>query len=86
MQLLSADTTIYSNKSLNKFCPQKVEKNTLKSCSENSNPHFFSLLPWAAQTEEFMFQNVYRTGPPDRQNPLSPGWVKVLTKEWYTWI
>ena len=52
------------------FCPEKVEKTTLKSCSENSNP-LFSLLPRAAQTaetEEFMFQNVayrptvYRTG------------------------
>ena len=53
------------------FCPQKVEKTTLKSCSEKLKPTFFSLLPWAAQTaqtEEFVFQivayrpTVYRTG------------------------
>ena len=39
-----------------KFCLQKVEKTTLKSCSEKLKSTFFSLLPWAAQTEEFMFQ------------------------------
>ena len=54
------------------FFPQKVEKTTLKSCSEKlKSTIFFSLLPWAAQTaqtEEFMFQivayrpTVYRTG------------------------
>ena len=58
------------------FCPQKVEKNTLKSCSEKLKSTFFSLLPSAAQTaqtEEFMFQNVayrptvYRTGPNTNQ-------------------
>ena len=68
MQLFSADATIFSKK---KFCPQKVEKTTLKSCSEKLKSTFFSLLPWAAQTaqtEEFMFQivayrpTVYRTG------------------------
>ena len=53
------------------FCPQKVEKPTLKSCSEKLKSTFFYLLPWAAQTvqtEKFMIQNVaykptvYRTG------------------------
>ena len=52
------------------FCSQKVEKPTLKSCSENSNPLFFLTASTAqkAQAEEFMFQNVayrptvYRTG------------------------
>jgi hypothetical protein len=28
-----------------KFCPQKVEKNTLKSCSEKLKSTFFPLLP-----------------------------------------
>ena len=28
------------------FCSQKVEKNTLKSCSEKLKSTFFSLLPW----------------------------------------
>ena len=28
------------------FCPQKVEKTTLKSCSEFLKSTFFSLLPW----------------------------------------
>ena len=49
------------------FCPKKVEKTTLKNCSEILN--FVS--PWAAKTapkEEFIFQNVayrptlYKTG------------------------
>ena len=49
------------------FCPQKVEKTTLKSCSEILK----KISPIAAQTtqtEEFIFQNVayratvYRTG------------------------
>ena len=43
------------------FCSQKVEKITLKSCSEKLKSTFFSLTAWAAQTaqtEEFMFQNV----------------------------
>ena len=50
------------------FCPQKVEKTTLKSCREKLKFTFFSTAQMA-QTEEFMFQNVayrptvYRTGP-----------------------
>ena len=43
------------------FRPQKVDKTTLKSCSEKLKSTLFSLLTWAAQTaqtEEFMFQNV----------------------------
>ena len=53
------------------FCPQKVEKTTLKSCSEKLKSTFFFLTASTvqiAQTEEFMFQNVayrptvYRTG------------------------
>ena len=43
MQLFSADTTIFSKKIF--FCPQKVEKTTLKSCSEKLNSTLFSLLP-----------------------------------------
>ena len=54
----------------NNFCPQKVEKTTLKSCSEFLNSTFFltALTAQTATTEEFMFQNVayrptvYRTG------------------------
>ena len=38
------------------FCPQKVEKNTLKSYSEKLKSTFFSSAQ-TAQTE-FMFQNV----------------------------
>ena len=38
MQLFSADPTMF-------FCTQKVEKTTLKSCSEFSNPLFFSYCP-----------------------------------------
>ena len=54
------------------FCPQKVEKTTLKSCSEKLKSTFFFLAASTAQMaqiEEFMFQNVayrpavYRTGP-----------------------
>ena len=65
MQLFSADATIFSQKNV-LFCPQKVEKTTLKIWKTQIH-----LLPWAAQmalTEEFMFQNVayratvYRTG------------------------
>ena len=56
MQLFSADPTIFLKKLQKIFCPQKVEKTTLKSCSEKLKSTFFSLLPWAAQTEEFMFQ------------------------------
>ena len=53
------------------FCPQKVEKTTLKSCSEKLKFTFFSSTALTAQTaqiEEFMFQNmaywptVFRTG------------------------
>ena len=52
------------------FCQQKVEKNTLKSCSEKLKLIFFLTASTAqmAQTEEFIFQNVayrptvYRTG------------------------
>ena len=51
-------------------CPQKVEKTTLKSCSEKLKSTFFLTASTAqmALTEEFMFQNVayrptvYRTG------------------------
>ena len=48
------------------FCPQKVEKPILKSCSEFRKFTFFTAL--TAQTKEFLLQNVaylptlYRTG------------------------
>ena len=42
------------------FCPQKVEKITLKSCSEFLKSTFFltALTAQTAQTEELLFQNV----------------------------
>ena len=43
------------------FCSQKVEKNTLKSCSEKLKSTFFfftALTAQTAQTEEFVFPNV----------------------------
>ena len=74
MQLFSAVKKIFFFKLSFFFCPQKVEKTTLKSCSEKLKSTFFSLMPAAgltaqtAQTEKFMFQNlatVYRTGALD---------------------
>ena len=53
------------------FCCQKIEKNHPQKFLRKTQIHFFSLLPWVAQTaqtEEFIFQNVayrptvYRTG------------------------
>ena len=44
MQLFSADPTIFLKK-LKKICPQKVEKNTLKSCSEKLKSTFFHYCP-----------------------------------------
>ena len=67
MQFFSADAIIFFKKFQSFFCPQKVEKNTLKSCSEKLKYTFF-LTASTAQIEEFMFQNVayrptvYRTG------------------------
>ena len=64
--------------------PQKVEKITLKSCSEIL---FFSLLvPWAAQTaqtEEFMFQNVtYRPTVHKTGVLLTNNFVKEIEIGW----
>ena len=77
MQVFSADATIF-------FCPQKVEKNTIKSCSEILK--FFYRVQ-TAQTEEFMFQNVayrptvYRTGAVG--HPTFSNCVKSLLKICY---
>jgi hypothetical protein len=66
-ELLSADAIIFLKIIYFFLCPQKVEKTTLKSCSEILK-FLSALLPLAAQTEEFMFQNVayrptvYKTG------------------------
>ena len=71
MQLFSADATIFLKILKVFFAHKKLKKPPSKVAQKNSNPLFFSLLPWAAQTaqtEEFMFQNVayrptvYRTG------------------------
>ena len=68
MQFCNADATMIL---IFQFCcPQKVEKTTLKSCSEKLKSTFFLTASSAqtAQTENFMFQNVayrptvYRTG------------------------
>jgi putative lipase involved disintegration of autophagic bodies len=70
MQLFSADATMFLKNSIF-FCPQKVEKNTIKRCSKKLKSTFFFLTASTAQmaqTEELMFQNVayrptvYRTG------------------------
>ena len=45
MQLFSADATIFLKKINFLFCPQKVEKTTLKSCSEKLKSTFFPLQP-----------------------------------------
>ena len=45
MHLFSADATMFSKKFKFFFCPQKVEKTTLKSFSEKLKSTFFSLLP-----------------------------------------
>ena len=69
------------------FCPQKVEKTTLKDCSEKTQIHFFSLTASTAQlakTEVFMFQNVayrptvYRTGIHLFDSHLIFMWSKIF--------
>ena len=51
-----------------KNLPTKSRKNYPQKLLRKTQIHFFSLLPWAAQTKEFMFQivadrpNIYRTG------------------------
>ena len=71
MQLFSADAAMFLKIFKKNFCPQKVEKTTLKSCSEFLKSTFFfltALTAQTAQTEEFMYQNgaywltVYRAG------------------------
>ena len=75
MQVFSTDTTIL-------FCQPKVEKNTLKSCSEILNS--FCIAAQTSQKEEFMFQNVayrsteYKTGAVG--HPTFSNCVKSLLK------
>ena len=45
MQLFSADAIMFLKKILNFFCPPKVEKTTLKSCSEFLKSTFFPYYP-----------------------------------------
>ena len=70
MQFFSATLQCFQNK-FNFFLPSKSWKNHPQKLLRKTQIHFFSLLPWAAQTaqtEEFMFQivayrpTVYRTG------------------------
>ena len=59
-KMTNASTEMLKNVKLF-FWPQKVEKTTLKSCSEKNQVHLFfltALTAQMAQTEEFMFQNV----------------------------
>ena len=63
MQLFSADSTIFSKKIKKIFCSQKVEKTTLKSCSEKLKSTFFSLLPWLPKR-------------PKQKNSCSKMWLK----------
>ena len=65
------DATTFLNYLKKKICPQKVEKNTLKSGSEKLKSTFFSHTAWAAQTaqtEEFKFQMYIELGI----HPLEP--------------
>ena len=57
MQLFSADATILLKK-IKFFLPTKSWKNFPQKLLRKTQIHLFSLLPWVAQTEEFMFQNV----------------------------
>ena len=68
MHLFSADATIFLKKFQTVFLRTKsLKKLASKVAQKNTNPFFF-LTAWAAQTAEFMFQNVayrptvYRTG------------------------
>ena len=58
MQFFSADATMFSKTFKENFCPQKVEKPTLKSCSQKLKSTFFSLLPAQPKRPKQMFQNV----------------------------
>ena len=60
MQLFSADATMFLKKIKFIFCPQKVEKTTLKSGSEFSNPFFF-LTTLTAQTAQIFISVLYKT-------------------------
>ena len=71
MQLFSVDATMFLKILKKNFFTTKVEKTTLKSCSEFLKSTFFfltALTAQTAQTEEFLFQNVaycqtvYRNG------------------------
>ena len=58
MQLFSADATILKKK---KILPTKSWKKHPQRFLRKTQIHYFSLLPWAAQTaqtEELMFQNM----------------------------
>ena len=74
---------LFEDQIFKKFCPQKVEKPTPKSCSEklkSTSFPFTASTAQMAQTKEFMFQNmayrptVYRTG---YSMKLTVGSVKV---------
>ena len=55
------------------FCPQKVEKTTLKSCSEFSNPLFFPYCPDCPNGPDLHFRFI--------KNPMQPSvcWSGVPT-------
>ena len=62
MQLFRADATIFSKKLKKNFLPTKVEKTTLKSCSENLKSTFFSYCPELPKR-------------PKQKNPFSKMWL-----------
>ena len=57
MQLFSVVAKKFSKKFKFFFARNKLKKTPSEVAQKNSNPLFF-LTAWAAQTEEFMFQNV----------------------------
>ena len=75
MQLFSADPTMFKKKIKLFFCPQKVEKTTLKSCSEFSNPLFFPYCPDCPNGPDLHFRFI--------KNPMQPSvcWSGVTSND-----
>ena len=78
MQLFSEGTKIFKKK---KFAHKKLKKPNLKSCSEKLKSTFFSLLPWAAQTEEFMFQIAANRPTVCRTGALTEYYLEIYRKK-----
>ena len=63
------------------FCPQKVEKITLKSCSEFLKSTFFSLLPWLPKWPK-QKNSCSKMWPID-QLYIELGMVDIACKKWF---